>query len=187
MTPFEKYILNYRDDKGDLVCNIPDYYLLKVSPLDAKFSNHRLSETRLAICPLHNDHDPSFGIMKRKYPEGSYSFHCFGCGRSGTVIRLHQFISDKYFNKQLSVYEACSELCEIFGIPIPDLTDIADDDYQGLFNKRYNHIEHLANGYNDKDFAEDILKVRKHGVTLNAVNSACIKLIATKKGLYDKG
>lgn len=186
LTPFEKYILNYRDEKGNLVCTIQDYYLLNITPLHEKFTHYKLSPSQLAICPLHNDHDPSFGIIKRKFPEGSYSFHCFGCGKAGTVIRLHQLVSVMYNNKELTVNEACTELCSLFGIPIPNLEEIADDDYEKLFYKKYQELDRLGSGYSSKDFSNDILAVRKNGVTLDAINSACVKLIATKKELYTK-
>lgn len=184
LTPFEKYVLGYRDEKGNLVCTIQDYYMLNVVPLHEKFTHYKLSPTQLAICPLHNDHDPSLGLMKRRFPDGSYSFHCFGCGKSGTVIRLHQFVSMMYNNKELTVHEACTELCNLFGIPIPNLEDIAEDDYEKLFYKKFNELDRLEVKYTSKDFASDILAIRKKGVDLDLVNSACVKLIATKKELY---
>ena len=184
----EEYILTYKgitsSGEEGFVCNIADYYDKVVMPLDNKFRERSLNSSKLVICPLHDDHDPSLGLMKRRFPDGSYSFHCFGCGKSGTVIRLHQFVSMMYNNKELTVHEACTELCNLFGIPIPNLEDIAEDDYEKLFYKKFNELDRLEVKYTSKDFASDILAIRKKGVDLDLVNSACVKLIATKKELY---
>ena len=44
----------------------------------------RLSRGRLlGLCPLHDDHQPSFLV----HP-GKSLFYCYGCGRGGDVIRF---------------------------------------------------------------------------------------------------
>ena len=55
----------------------------------------------MAVCPFHNDHDPSMKLDER--------FHCFGCGEDGDVIDF----TAKYFN--LSLKEAAEKLLADFG------------------------------------------------------------------------
>ena len=55
----------------------------------------------MALCPFHDDHNPSMKLDER--------FHCFGCGEDGDVIDF----TAKYFN--LSLKEAAEKLLADFG------------------------------------------------------------------------
>ena len=55
----------------------------------------------MAVCPFHDDHNPSMKLDER--------FHCFGCGEDGDVIDF----TAKYFN--LSLREAAEKLLADFG------------------------------------------------------------------------
>ena len=55
----------------------------------------------MALCPFHDDHNPSMKLEER--------FHCFGCGEDGDVIDF----TAKYFN--LSLREAAEKLLADFG------------------------------------------------------------------------
>jgi len=55
----------------------------------------------MALCPFHDDHNPSMKLDER--------FHCFGCGEDGDVIDF----TAKYFN--LSLPEAAEKLVNDFG------------------------------------------------------------------------
>ena len=55
----------------------------------------------MALCPFHDDHNPSIKLDER--------FHCFGCGEDGDVIDF----TAKYFN--LSLKEAAEKLLADFG------------------------------------------------------------------------
>ena len=55
----------------------------------------------MAVCPFHDDHNPSMKLDER--------FHCFGCGEDGDVIDF----TAKYFN--LSLKEAAEKLLADFG------------------------------------------------------------------------
>ena len=55
----------------------------------------------MALCPFHDDHNPSMKLDER--------FHCFGCGEDGDVIDF----TAKYFN--LSLREAAEKLLADFG------------------------------------------------------------------------
>ncbi len=55
----------------------------------------------MALCPFHDDHNPSMKLDDR--------FHCFGCGEDGDVIDF----TAKLF--QLTLREAAEKLIENFG------------------------------------------------------------------------
>ena len=55
----------------------------------------------MALCPFHDDHNPSMKLDER--------FHCFGCGEDGDVIDF----TAKFFN--LSLPEAAEKLIDDFG------------------------------------------------------------------------
>ena len=55
----------------------------------------------MALCPFHDDHNPSMKLDDR--------FHCFGCGEDGDVIDF----TAKFFN--LTLREAAQKLIDDFG------------------------------------------------------------------------
>ena len=55
----------------------------------------------MALCPFHDDHNPSMKLDER--------FHCFGCGEDGDVIDF----TAKFFN--LTLREAAQKLIDDFG------------------------------------------------------------------------
>lgn len=69
----------------------------------AEYYGIRVNRSGMAVCPFHNDKNPSMKCDNR--------FHCFGCGADGDVIdfaaRLHG----------IGKYEAAVKLAENFGIP----------------------------------------------------------------------
>ncbi|MBQ1477138.1 MAG: DNA primase [Erysipelotrichaceae bacterium] len=60
-----------------------------------------------ALCPFHDDHDPSLSISEDKQ-----IYKCFVCGKGGNVFR---FVQDY---KKVSFPEAVKEVSEIIGKPI---------------------------------------------------------------------
>ncbi|MFN7924457.1 MAG: DNA primase [Bryobacteraceae bacterium] len=60
------------------------------------------------LCPFHQEKTPSFNVRgDRQY------FHCFGCQKGGSVI---DFVMEL---EGLTFWEACKQLAERYGIPIP--------------------------------------------------------------------
>jgi DNA primase len=58
----------------------------------------RLSRGRwMGLCPLHDDHKPSFLIDPQKN-----LFYCYGCGRGGDVIRFAQLYHQVKFPQALT-------------------------------------------------------------------------------------
>ena len=60
-----------------------------------------VSSRGMALCPFHDDHNPSMKLDER--------FHCFGCGEDGDVIDF----TAKLF--QLTLREVAEKLIEDFG------------------------------------------------------------------------
>lgn len=189
----DEYILTYRGttDNGEqgFVCNIPDYYDRYIKPLDKRFSEYNLYSNNTVICPLHDDTDPSLGLIKHRFLSGVQVYHCFGCGASGTVIRLHQFIQDIYYNRRLTSDDACKELADLFDIPLEDIDELADDDYDGKYMSMLKRLNSLKRAYTFDSFSRELLEIRKNTDIsiedrLRLLNIESIKMISTQKKLY---
>lgn len=87
-------------ERADIV-DVISYYL---SSVQKKGRNY------VAICPFHDDHDPSMQINKEKQ-----TFHCFVCQTGGDVFTFVQ----KY--DKCSFEEAVRKVCEIIGFDDPRL------------------------------------------------------------------
>ena len=122
------YILTYSvNDK--IVVNLFDYYERYIKVLDKRFSGYSFYHDRLVLCWFrdHADVNPSMGYVCDKHRRGVMLYHCFGCNRTGDVVRLHQLIMSMYHSKDLSEKEACFDLAALFHVPIDDFKDIEDD------------------------------------------------------------
>lgn len=185
LTQLEKYVLTYEDSTGKIVCNIPDYYETYIAPLEGKYSRYTFKTNKTVICPLHNDTDPSLGLINHKFLPKVMLYHCFGCGKTGSIIRLHQVIQKKYYNRTLSDKESCLDLCKLFDIPEPLDNELDSGDYDKKVENWFKKIDKAQTKYTEKEFAENLKQLRKTGVTLDKVNSECVKMIATAKELYE--
>ena len=86
--------------RADIV-DVISYYLTSVQKKGKGF---------VAICPFHDDHDPSMQISKDKQ-----TFHCFVCQTGGDVFTFVQ----KY--DKCSFEEAVRKVCDIIGFDDPRL------------------------------------------------------------------
>ena len=86
--------------RADIV-DVISYYLTSVQ---------KKGKGYVAICPFHDDHDPSMQISKDKQ-----TFHCFVCQTGGDVFTFVQ----KY--DKCSFEEAVRKVCEIIGFDDPRL------------------------------------------------------------------
>ncbi|MCB0344362.1 MAG: DNA primase, partial [Bdellovibrionales bacterium] len=66
-------------------------------------------KNHLGLCPFHREKTPSFNVRE---DEGTY--HCFGCGKHGSVF---DFVME---TRGLSFPEAVSFLANRIGIKIPE-------------------------------------------------------------------
>lgn len=173
------YILKYDE------CNFTDYYERNIKTMGGKYTRYPLGFGQEAICPLHDDHDPSLGILKSR-KSGSVVFKCFGCGRTGTIVDFHRAVRSKYDGVKLDEKSAVLELCKMYNIPEPELKDLASEDYEKKFELRMKALDNWNEAYSRRDFADALLKMRKTGsINIDAVGNECIKLIASEKGLVN--
>ena len=189
----EEYVLTYTGttDSGEegIVCNIPDYYNRYIKPLEKRFEEYNFYGSRTVICCFHEDHDPSLGLINHRFLSDVKIYHCFGCGAVGTVIRMHQYIQDKYYNRKLTDIESAKEVAELFEVPLDDFEEFEDDDFNGKYISTMKRIDKLKTSYSSNNFSQDLLNLRKREDLntidkLNALNTECIKMIATTKKLY---
>ncbi|MGV3076353.1 CHC2 zinc finger domain-containing protein [Clostridium baratii] len=157
---------------------IKDYYEKVVMPLDKKFRHTRKGKF---VCCLHDDTDPSLGIIKSKKKGEIY--HCFGCNSWGDIINFHKRVSLKYFGRRLDDELCKRELCNIFGI---DYAILPKEEYV-IENVRDKDIrKELAmrdalGKYNIADFREDIITGKMEGKGIGFFNTILIKMVAEVK------
>lgn len=164
-----------------------DYYDKFIVNLDDKFKEYSYNSHKLVLCYFkdHEDTDPSMGWIYDKRNHNVKICHCFGCGRTANVVRLHQILSSQWLHKELTEKESCYELADMFNLPLDDFKDIDDDDLSAKFVTTIKTQHILQKRYTSQDFHYNIQKIKKQGVDLNKVNSECVKMIATSKMLYD--
>lgn len=180
-------ILTYEKD-GKIVANLFDYYDTFISTLDKQYEQYSYYRDKLVLCFFkdHEDVNPSMGYIKHKSLKGVLVCHCFGCGKTADVVRLHQILRSQYQHVELSEKEACIEIANMFNIPIELEDDLDEEDYEKAYERRLRRIDYLSRHYTVRDFSRTLLDMRKSGnVDLNKVNSECVKMIATSKQLYD--
>jgi DNA primase len=87
-------------DRTDIVAVIGEYVTLKRTGV-----NHK------GLCPFHNEKSPSFNVNAQKQ-----FFHCFGCGKSGDVIKFLSELEGKSFMETLRL------LAQRSGVELPEPT-----------------------------------------------------------------
>lgn len=187
----QEYVLTYKDEKGDIVISVEAYYDRYVKILDKKFENGSLYVNKTVLCCFksHGDTDPSFGIMNHRSYKGVKLYHCFGCNATGDVIRLHQRIQKDYYNRGLTDTEACRELCKMFGVAIPTVTNL-EQEYERSYDRNMKKVLSSMHVYTLKEYSREILSVRQDkNLSISEiaakVNKSNIKYIASKKKLVD--
>ena len=132
------FILTYKRDEK-IVVNLFDYYEQFIKPLDKRFEHHSYFSSNLVLCFFkdHADTDPSMGFISHRRLKNVKVCHCFGCGRTADVVRLHQIISSQYLGKDLTEKDACFDLAQKFDIPIDEYDELSEDDYEANQRSAY--------------------------------------------------
>lgn len=169
--------------------SLEDYYEKFIKTLDKRFEAHSYLTSKLVLCFFkdHQDINPSMGYIHSRSNSKIKMCHCFGCGRTADVVRLHQILSSQYFNKELDEKQACTDLANIFGLDLSDKVDLMkDESFEDKFNAKMKSVQALSQGYSSLDFKSTMQQIRSADkVDLNLVNDECIKYIATYKHLYN--
>lgn len=95
---------------------IEEYYSKVVIPINPQ--RYKIKSEKAFVCPVHNDHDPSLGLIHSKNGD---ICHCFGCNFWGDVVQLHQRVCKRHFKKYLSEEEAVQDLCRLFSVNYDDI------------------------------------------------------------------
>ena len=151
------------------------YYEKVVMPLSKKF---RVTKGDKFICCLHDDTDPSMGIIHSK--NKGEIFHCFGCNSYGTVIDLHKRVSLKYFNKRLDTELAKRELCGVFGIPYDSLPKEEDYKISNVGDKDVRKaiaFNDSLKKYTVSDFKSDFISGKMEDKGVSYFNSLLIRTL----------
>ena len=108
---------------------IEEYYKRVIQPSSRNYKISYSGNRPMMVCPFHNDHDPSLGIIKKK--SGEEICHCFGCNYWGDIVKVHQDFNKRIKGRYVKPEDALIELCNIFGVsrdslPVDDLGSIED-------------------------------------------------------------
>lgn len=186
----KEYILTYKSGENNVV-SLFDYYEKYIKPLNKKWEHQSYYSTGMVICFFkdHADINPSMGSILDKRMKGVRVCHCFGCGRTADVIRLHQIIQEQYHNRSITEKEACIEVADLYHVPLEEFDELADDDFDGRFARNMHRVDRLQDSYTIREFSRGVMNIRENSdsgvVNLNKLNSECVKMIATVKQLYD--
>ena len=168
--------------------SLEDYYEKFIKTLDKRFEAYSFAN-KLVLCFFkdHQDVNPSMGFIRSRSNPKIKMCHCFGCGRTADVVRLHQILCSQYFNKELDETQACIDLANMFGIDISDKESlIQDENLEVKFNAKMKLVSQLSQGYSVQDFKSSMQHIRSADkIDLGLVNDECIKYIATYKHLYN--
>lgn len=155
---------------------IKGYYEKVLSPINSKFK--RVKNDKF-ICCLHDDNDPSLGIIHSK-GKGEI-FHCFGCHSAGNVIALHKRVSLKYFKKVLDDDEAKRELCNIFNIKYDSLPVEDEGSLDKIGSKDVRKevaMRRAMERYDLSDFNSDMIAGKMEGKGVPYFNTLLVRVIA---------
>lgn len=164
-----------------------DYYDNFITTLDDRFKEYSYNNSKLVLCYFkdHEDVNPSMGWIHDKHNRDIKVCHCFGCGRTANVVRLHQMLCSQWLNKELTEKDACYDLAQLFGVSLDEFDELEDDDFEGKYEASIRRERRLQKAYTIQDFKYRLKDIRLQNEGLERLNSECVKLIATKNQLYN--
>lgn len=157
---------------------IKDYYEKVVMPLDKKF---RKTKGDKFVCCLHDDTDPSLGIISSK--KKGELFHCFGCNSWGDIIVFHKRVSLKYFGKSLDDELCKRELCELFGV---DYNSLPKEDYviENIRDKNIRKelaMREALDKFDISDFRNSFIEGKMENKGVDYFNTLLIRMVSEVK------
>lgn len=177
-------LVDYIASETDLI----DYYDNNIGPLNSKYSDKSWRSVKVVVCPLHNDHDASFGILTDKNNKNIQRYHCFGCGASGNIVTLHQQIQRLTKNRSLTLQEAAEELADMYHISLEGLKDIVKEtSIMAERSQRARNIDLLLQNKarpsirNFQRNFKTILKAKEEGFSNESIIDAYAELIKQYK------
>lgn len=153
-----RQVVTAKDKDSKIIASVTDYYDRFVHKLDGKFAKHSFKKDKHVICPFHEDTDPSMGLIKDKNDKQVEIFHCFGCGASGDVVRMHRRFSYISEGRNITLDDATHELAKIYGIEVDE--ELAEEQLRSLLGKREMDVERNLGIYNFRSHSANLMKVR---------------------------
>ena len=157
---------------------IKEYYEKVVMPLNKKY---RYTKKDKFVCCLHDDTDPSLGIIMSK--NKGEIFHCFGCNSWGNILVLHKRVSLKFFNKRIDDELCKRELCNIFGI---DYSSLPKEEYvlENVHDKDIRKelaMREALQRYDISDFRNSLIEGKMKGKEIEYFNTNLIRIMCELK------
>lgn len=151
---------------------IREYYSKFIIPIDS--GRFRLSSGGKMVCPMHKDHDPSMGVIENTTGEVC---HCFGCGYSADVLKLHRDIVRRYKHRRLSDEEVKKDLCRIFGIDYSALLRKEKSIEKTRDEKRIDMMENKKKEFDISDFRYAVMQGKKEGKGIGYFNALMMSMV----------
>lgn len=158
------------------------YYEKVVIPINPK--RYHTKSDKMMVCPLHDDHDPSMGVI-HSAKKGEI-FHCFGCGRWGNVVELHQGVSKRLKGKYLSYNESLRDLCRLFNINYSEIEDLEDRESSDSEVRQELALEEAISRFDISDFKQLFLQGKLAGKGVGYFNNLMMVMINELKDKEDK-
>ena len=160
--------------------SIEDYYKRIIQPINSRRYKVTYTGSKvMMVCPFHNDHDPSLGIVKKK--SGEELCHCFGCNYWADILKLHKNTVKQFQNRYITLDESLSELCNIFDVdrdslPIEDLSNIEDKG-----TRQESELVKAMDDFDIGDFRYMISEGKKQGKGVGYFNTLLMIMISQVK------
>lgn len=159
-----------------------EYYEKVVMPLNTKFKK---SKGDKLVCCLHEDTDPSLGIISSK--KKGELFHCFGCNSWGDILVLHKRVSLKYFSKSIDDELCKRELCKIFGVDYNSLPkeDYVIDNVRDKDIRKELALREALDKFDISDFRSSFIRGKIEGKGVDYFNTLLITMVSESMKLKD--
>lgn len=153
---YDEYLLDLEvEHEGEYGQKIID------KPYRLGFNKHNM-----AICPLHDDTDPSLGLIKDRKNKKILLCHCFGCGATANAIRFYQrLINLRKIKSELKPHEvmtysgALKILATKVGVSEKDVVERVLDPNDIIMTREIKLIRNMRK-YNIRDFENALLSLR---------------------------
>ncbi len=156
---------------------ILEYYRLFVQPMNP--SRYKIKNEKMMVCPLHNDHDPSMGIMESKSRGEVY--HCFGCGSWGDVVDLHIGVMKRLKGIYMSYDEALRDLCRLFSVNYEDISKSSEKEEDSQILQEI-ALEEAMERFDVSDYRELFLEGKRKKKSIAYFNTLTMIMVNELKG-----
>ena len=149
-----------------------EYYKKVVMPINKKYW---VKSDKMMVCPLHDDINPSMGIMIGS--DGEEIYHCFGCNQWGNVVDLHKRVSRRLLKKYLTDEEALKDLCRIFNVPYEKVDINNDKRLEDEDIRRELALKEAIDGYDISDFRRMFTEGKLHKKSVGYFNTITMIMV----------